>query len=143
MKVGVRCCFVVSRPPAKFHRIRSSFDTPTDNYSGSIASLTSDVFGLRKPCRAAFPSLSSQPETSRTQPRPSLPPLCTVHRPLARVRNLPEPDPESRHCWIRIIPKHLQKISVFLFGLPTYLFSRPSDFDRRDEIALNITHNYK
>src|SRR3954469_21553071 len=47
MKVGVRCCFVVSRPPAKFHRIQSPFVAPTDNYSGRIAGLTSDVFGLR------------------------------------------------------------------------------------------------
>ena len=41
MKVGMRCCYVVSRPPAKF-------DTPMDNSSGIIVSLTSDVFGLRK-----------------------------------------------------------------------------------------------
>ena len=48
MRVGVRYCFVGSRSHAKFHRIRSPFDAPTDNYSDNIAGLTSDVFGLRK-----------------------------------------------------------------------------------------------
>ena len=28
MEVGVRCCCVVGRPPAKFRRIRSPFDCP-------------------------------------------------------------------------------------------------------------------
>src|SRR3954469_3208401 len=32
MKVGVRCCFVVSRPPAKSHHFRRPFDAPTVNY---------------------------------------------------------------------------------------------------------------
>ena len=35
MKVGMRCFYVVGRPPAKFHRIRSPFDAPTDKYSGN------------------------------------------------------------------------------------------------------------
>ena len=48
LKVGVRCCFVVSRSPVKFHRIRSPFDAPTDNYTGIIAGLMSDIFGLGK-----------------------------------------------------------------------------------------------
>ena len=49
-----------------------------------------------------------------------------MHRPLVRVRNFPGPDPGSRHHWIRIIPKHLQNISVFLFGLPSlFIRDRP------------------
>ena len=59
LKVGMRCCFVVSRPPAKFHRIRSPFDALTDNYSGSIAGLTSDVFGPRKQSPGLSSSLCS------------------------------------------------------------------------------------
>ena len=48
MRVGVRSCYSVGRPPAKFHHNRSSFDAPTINYSDIIVGLTSDVFGLRK-----------------------------------------------------------------------------------------------
>ena len=79
MKVGMRCCFVVSRPPAKFHRIRGPFDAPTDNYSGSIAGLTSDVFGLWK----QMPSpLSSPPRSLAT--------AHLVHSPTPlRVRSRP------------------------------------------------------
>ena len=55
LKVGMRCFYSVDRPHVKFHRIRSSFDAPTFNYSGNIASLSSDVFGLRK----QSPGLSS------------------------------------------------------------------------------------
>ena len=66
MKVGVWSYYSVDRPPVKFHRIRSLFDAPTDNYSGSIAGLTSDVFGLRK-LLSGFPSLLfSQLETVYT-----------------------------------------------------------------------------
>ena len=32
----MRPWFTTDRPPAKFHRIRSSFDAPTDNYSDII-----------------------------------------------------------------------------------------------------------
>ena len=65
LKVGMWCRFVVSRPPAKFHRIRSPFDAPTDNYSGIIVGQTSDVFGLRKRlpgCLLSSP-LSPSPST--------------------------------------------------------------------------------
>ena len=48
MRVDVWSYYSVDRPPVKFHRIRSPFDAPTDNYSGIIAGLMSDVFGLRK-----------------------------------------------------------------------------------------------
>ena len=66
MKVGVRCCFVVSSPPAKFHRIRNLFDAPTDNYSGSIPGLI--VGRFRSPETVAGPPslLFSQLETVYT-----------------------------------------------------------------------------
>ena len=34
-KVGVRSYYSVDRPPVQFHRNRSSFDAPTDKYSGN------------------------------------------------------------------------------------------------------------
>ena len=71
MKVGVRCFYAVGRPPVNFCRIRSSFDAPTDNYSGNIVGLTSNVFGLQKPVPGC-PLFSSH----RT-PRPSLPLLAS------------------------------------------------------------------
>ena len=68
LKVGMQCFYVVSRSPAKFHCIRSPFNAPTDNYSSSIAGLTSDVFGLRKqsPGLPLFSPLSSRLSTQPT-----------------------------------------------------------------------------
>ena len=79
MKVGKWSCYSVGRPPAKFHRIRSSFDAPTDNYSGIIAGLTLDVFGLRK----QSPGLSS----SHLVHQVPLVPLsrCDAPRPMCQV----------------------------------------------------------
>ena len=67
MIVGVRCCFVVSRPPVKFHRIRRSFDAPTDNYSDSIAGLSSDV-SVSVVVVGPLSLLLSQPTTSSLSP---------------------------------------------------------------------------
>ena len=120
----MRCCYVVSRPPAKFHHIRSSFDAPTINYSGN--SSRSNARRFRSPktiARLHSPSFLLAQALLHSPPRPSLPPLCVEHRPLSRVRNCPEPDSGSRHRWAQIIPKHLQNITVFLFGLPSYLFA--------------------
>ena len=77
MKVGVRCCYVVSRLPAKFHRIWSSFDAPTDKYSGNNS--WSNVECFRSPETVAGPPslLFSQLE-----------PFCTAHefQPTPRAR---------------------------------------------------------
>ena len=122
MKVGMRCFYVVGRPPAKFHRIQSPFDAPTDNYSGSIAGLSSGVFDLRKPCRAASLPSSLSPTLSSQSARPNLTSLVSP-RPSSRAsENCPGPDPDSRHRWIRIIPKRLQNVFVLLIGLPNYFF---------------------
>ena len=59
MKLIVRSYYSVDRPPAKFCRIRSSFDSPTVIRSGTIAGLIVGRFGLRNCCRAAFSSLFS------------------------------------------------------------------------------------
>ena len=91
LKVGVRSYYSVGRRPAKFHRIRSLFDARTFNYSGNIAGLTSDVFGLRKqsPSLPLFSSLSSRPSTQLTTYRQVQPNLSRQPAaPLARVRKL-------------------------------------------------------
>ena len=82
----LRCCYVVGRLPAKFHRIRSLFDAPTDNYSGSIAGLSSDIFGLRN-VLPGFPSLSSLDCLHSPLPtaRPNLTSLV-ITRPSSRAR---------------------------------------------------------
>ena len=92
LKVGVRSYYSVDRPPAKFHRIRSSFDSPADNYSGSIAGLTSDIFGLRKqsPGLSLFSLLILRPSAQSTtyrQAQPNLSRQPAARR--ARVRKLP------------------------------------------------------
>ena len=145
MKVGVRCCFVVSRPPAKFHRIRSPFDAPTDNYSGSIAGLTSDVFGLRKqsPGLPLFSSLSSRPSTRPTtyrqiQPKLSRQPAALLAR---ASESFPGPDPDRHHRWIRIIPKHLQNISIFLIGPPNlFIRDRPILIEGLDASQIHLLY---
>ena len=133
MKVGMRCCYSVDRPPAMFHRIRSPFDAPTDNYSGSIVGLTSDVFGLRKLLSGPLflfsplsPRPSAQPTTTHRQ---ALPKLSRQPADLLACasESCPEPDSGSRHRWVQIIPKHLQNISVLLIGHPAY-FLGPSIF---------------
>ena len=143
MRVGVWSCYSVGRPPAKFHRNRSSFDAPTDNYSDIIVGLTSDVFGLWKQPSGLplFSSLSSRPSTQLTTYRQALPNLS--HQPATLLARAPEscPGPElgCRHRCIRINPKRLQNISVFFFGLSSLFFS-PSDYDRRDQIPLSKIH---
>ena len=121
MKVGMRCFYVVGRPPAMFHRIRSPFDAPTDNYSGSIAGLTSDVFGLRK-LLPGFPSLSSLDRLHSPLPtvRSNLTSLVSPRLSSCASESCPGPEPSCRHRCIRIIPKRLQNVTFFLFGLPSY-----------------------
>ena len=126
MKVDVRSYYSVDRPPAKFHRIRSSFDAPTINYSDNIVGLTSDVFGLWKqsPGLPLFSSLSLRPSTQPTTYRQIQPKLS--HHPaalLARASDsCPVPDPDYRYRCVRNIPKHLQNITVFLFRPPSLFF---------------------
>ena len=129
MKVGVRCCFVVGRPPAKFHHVRSPFDASTFNYSGSIAGLTSDVFGLRKqsPGLPLFSSLSPRPSaqltTSHHQALPNLSRqpadlLARASEKLSRTRPGLSPPLCPDH------PRTSTKRQRFLFfGLPSVFFS--------------------
>ena len=122
MRVDVWSYYSVGRPPVKFHRIRRSFDAPTDNYSGSIAGLTSDVFSLRKLCRAASLPSSLRPTRSSQSAKPNLTSLVSPRPSSCASESCPGPDPDSRHRCVRIIPKHLQNITVFLFGLPSLFF---------------------
>ena len=133
LKVGMWCCYVACRPPAKFHHIWSSFDSPTDNYSDIIVGQTSDVFGLRKqsPGLSLFSSLSPKLLHSLlTTARPQNP-LCTVHRiPHVSVRKLSRTRPGLS---LPLCPDHpltSTKRLRFFSGLPN-LLSRPSDLNRR------------
>ena len=108
MKVGVRCFYVVGRPPVNFRRIRSSFDAPTNNYSSNIVGLSSDVFDLRKqsPGLPLFSSLSSRPSAQSTSHCQALPNLSRQSADLLLPASeiCPGPDPDSRYHCVRIIP---------------------------------------
>ena len=123
LKVGVQSYFSVGRPPVKFDRVRNPFDSPTVNYSGNIAGLTSDVIGLRKPCRAASLPSFLRPTCSSQSARPNLTSLVSPWPSSRASKSCPEPNPDCRHHCVRIIPKHLQNISVLLIVLPSYLFA--------------------
>ena len=146
----MRCCYSVTRPPAKFHRIRSPFDVPTNKYSGN--SSRSNVGRFRSP-EIVVSSLISARDLLHSPPSPSsfpssLPELSDAIarsetlsaqciEPLTRApESCPGPDSDSRYRCVRIIPKHLQNISVFLIGLPNLFFSQLSDFDRVIQIFL-------
>src|SRR3954471_24372612 len=105
MQVYVRCCFVVRRPAPKFHCIRRWSVRPTDKYSGSIAGLTSDVFGLRKQMPGP-PSLFSPSQSHHSPPSPSsfsssLPELFDV---TARSKTLSAQCIEPLTCASEIVP---------------------------------------
>ena len=126
MKVGVWSYYSVDRPPVKFHRIRRSFDAPMDNYSGSIAGLTSDVFGLWKqlPDLPLFSSLSSRPSTQLTTYRQVQPNLSRQPAaPLARVRKLSRTRPGQSSPLDPDHPQTSLKHHHFLIWTPYLFFS--------------------
>ena len=52
-------------------------------------------------------------------PKPSL--LSASNPPSrARPKSCPGPNPDCRYRCVQIIPKHLQNVTIFLFGLPGY-----------------------
>ena len=128
MKVGVRCCFVVSRPPAKFHRVRNPFDAPTDNYSGSIAGLFVGCFRSPKIVVGPLSLLFSQ-----------LKPFCTAtssNRPLTCASET-SPDPtQTVATVVSGSSPNIYKTSSFSYLGSLAYFSRPSSYDRRDGLAL-------
>ena len=78
LKVGMRCCYVASRSPAKFHRIRSPFDAPTVKHIAALYPIIRRTFSVSVN-RAGLhlsPLLSVQP--SYTTHLVHLPiPLCS------------------------------------------------------------------
>ena len=103
LEVGMLCCYSVDRPTAKFHRIHSLFDAPTDNYSDNIVGQTSDVFGLRK-LLLGFPSFSS---------------LVRLHSPLPtagpNLTSLVSPQTSSRAC-PKVVPDPTRAVVIVGFG---------------------------
>src|SRR3954465_5784107 len=117
MKVGVRCCFGVSRPPAKFRRIRSLFDAPTNKHNDIIVGLTSDVFGLRKQMSGP-PSLFSPSQSHHSPPSPSsfpssLPELFDV---TARSETLSAQCIEPLTCASEIVPDPTRAVATVVSG---------------------------
>ena len=140
LKVGMRCSYSVDRLPGKFHRIRSLFDAPTDNYSDNIVGQIVECFGLRKPCRAASLPSSLRTTRSRQSARPNRTSLVSPRTSSrARPKSCPGPEPDYRHRCVRIIPKGLQNISLLLFGLPSLFFST-AQF--RSEAPTSIVFTY-
>ena len=118
MRVDEWSYYSVDRPPVKFRRIWSPFGAPTDNYSNIITGLFVGRFRSPETVAGPLSLLFSQLE-----------PFCTAHKfqptPRVRVRNFPGPDPDSCHRWVRIIPKHLQNVSVSYLDFPSlYILNR-------------------
>ena len=126
MRIRARSCYVVGRPRAKFHRIRSSFDSPTDNYSDIIVGLMSDVFGLRKqsPGLSLFssliPKLSAQSAVNRQAPKPL---LARCIDPLTCASET-SPDPTRAVVTVGLkTSPNIYKISLFPYlGYLSYFF---------------------
>ena len=141
LKVGMRCRFVVSRPPAKFHRIRSPFDVPTDKYSGN--SSRSNVGRFRSPETVAGPPslLFSQLETVctahlvhppsplrfRSCPMRSRGPKPSLHSASNPSRERPKAVPDPTRTVVTAVSgssPNICKISSFYYsGYLTYLFT--------------------
>ena len=143
MQLVVRSYYSVDRAPAKFHRIRSSFDAPTGNYSGSIAGLSSDVFGLRKqmpgplslsspPCSLATAHLVHRPSPLRFRSCPMRPhgPKPSLHSASNPSRERPKVVPDPTRGVATVVsgssPNVYKTSPFFSLGYLTY-FSRPSD----------------
>ena len=142
MRVGVRSCYSVSRSLAKFHHVRSPFDAPTDNYSGNIAGLTSDVFGLRKQSSGLplFSSLSSRPSTHPTTYRQVQPNLSRQPAASSRARLKIVPDPTR--AVVTVVSgssPNIYKTSPFSYSDFLVYFSRPLDFNWRDGLAPKLS----
>ena len=140
MRVGVWSYYSVDRPPVKFHRIWSPFDVPTDNYSGSIAGLF--VGRFRSP--ETLPSCIS-PLFSQTNPLstahlgPAYPSLHSASAPRARPKIVPNPTRTVVTDGSGSSPNIYKTSSFYYLGSLAY-FSRPSVYDRRVPLALNLTH---
>ena len=132
MKVGVWSYYSVDRPPVKFHRIRRSFDAPTDNYSGSIAGLFVGCFQSRVGLHLS-PLLSDQPALHSPLPtaRPNLTPLVS---PWTSPRTRPKVFPNPTQAVVTIgsgSTPNINKTSLFCSLNPLAYFFRPADYDRR------------
>ena len=143
MKFGVWSYYSVDRPPVQFHRNRSSFDAPTDKYSGNSsrskrrtfsvsgnsrrASLSS-LLSVRDRLHSSLPTARSN-LTSLVSPRPSL------H---ARPQIVPNPTRGVITDGFGSSP-NVYKTSPFLYLDFLVYFSRPLDFNWRDGLAPKLS----
>ena len=129
LKVGMWCCYVVGRPLAKFHRIWSSFDSPTiklwRHYSRS------NIGRFRSPeivvgPLSLFSSLSSSPSAQPT----------SANRPLACAS---ETSPEPTRAVVIVVSgssPNIYKTSSFSYLDTLAIYSQPYDFNRMIKIPL-------
>ena len=117
MRVDVWSYYSVDRPPVKFHRIRSLFDAPTDNYSDIIVGLTSDVFGLRKQMPGPL-SLFSPSQSRHKPPTPSSFPssLPELSDATARSETLSAQCIEPLTCASEIVPDPTRAVATVVSG---------------------------
>lgn len=64
------------------------------------------------------------------------------HRPLARVRDCPEPELVCCYHWIQFIPKHPESIIVLFIRLPSLFFSDRPIMIGRSKPILNSLFPY-
>lgn len=96
MKLDVRSYFDVGRPPSKFRRNRSPFDTRMVDRSGTVIGLLSDVFGVCKLLSGRNPP--SHPHVPHLHSQHSPPtPTCDRNRLIAIVGSKTTPKPSPSH----------------------------------------------
>ena len=136
MRVDVWSYYSVDRPPVKFHRIRRSFDAPTDNYSGIIAGLTSDVFGLRKQMPGPL-SLFSPSQSRHSPPSPSSFPssLPELSDATARSETLSAQCIEPLTCASEIVPDPTRAVVTVGSGSSPNVY-KTSPFSYLDSLAI-------
>ena len=90
MTVGVWSYYSVDRPPVNFHRVRSPFDAPTDNYSGNIAGLFAGRFRSPETIAGLHSSslFSVQPQILPCSSNPS---FLNASTPRPRPKAVPDP----------------------------------------------------
>ena len=128
MKVGVRSYYSVGRPPVKFRRIRSSFDSPTVKHiavplpvPSSDVSVSETAAGLQ----LLFSPLGPTPLHSPLAHLPNPPPLRTVRSRSNGSETASNPLTLASLLYIDVSPTN------FGLPLPSTLFSAQPNHQRR------------
>ena len=124
MRVDVWSYYSVDRPPVKFHRIWSSFDAPTINYSDSIAGLFVGRFRSPKTVTGSLSSLLSAQGLLHSPLPTARPNLTSLVSPRPSLRACPKIVPNPTRGVITVgsgSSPNVYKTSLFcLLGYLTY-----------------------